>query len=147
MAFTERDLKALETCDSKLRMLFLKVSETFPCQVLYGNRTPAEQFEIFKKGRISVNGVYTVNDKRKIVTYCDGYIKLSEHNYNPSHAVDVAPLPIDWADTERLYYFGGYVMGVAQSMGISITYGGDWNNNTLVKDQTLFDLVHFELRR
>jgi peptidoglycan L-alanyl-D-glutamate endopeptidase CwlK len=59
--------------------------------------------------------------------------------------VDVAPFPIVWTDTKRFYAFGGFVLGVAQGLGIRIRWGGDWNNNRYLNDQQFNDLVHFEL--
>jgi hypothetical protein len=61
-------------------------------------------------------------------------------------AVDVAPYPVDWNDKERFYYFAGFVKGVASSLGISIRWGGDWNSDNNLKNQTFFDLPHFELK-
>ena len=44
------------------------------------------------------------------------------------------------------YYFGGYVLGTAQEMGIDIRWGGDWDGDRSISDQTFDDLVHFERR-
>ena len=67
-------------------------------------------------------------------------------NANPSRAVDVAPYPIDWSDRERFTYFAGFVKGIASQMGIDIIWGGDWDNDTDLKDNGFDDLVHFELK-
>jgi peptidoglycan L-alanyl-D-glutamate endopeptidase CwlK len=86
-----------------------------------------------------------------VVTYKDGVINLSNHNYIPSRAVDVAPYPINWGDTNRIYLFAGYVLATARkllesgAMTKAIRWGGDWNQNTLVNDETFLDLVHFEV--
>ena len=69
-----------------------------------------------------------------------------KHNADPSNAVDVVPYPVDWEDTDRMYYFAGFVKGIAAVMGIPIRWGGDWNDNTEVKDTNFKDLPHFELR-
>ncbi len=69
----------------------------------------------------------------------------SKHNQNPSLAADVAPWPLDWKDKERFYHFAGRVSGIAQMLGIAIRWGGDWNGNNDLKDQTFYDLPHFEL--
>ena len=70
---------------------------------------------------------------------------LSKHNKYPSEAIHVVPYPIDWEDYDRFFYFGGFVKGIAQQMGIGITWGGDWNSNNVFTDQALNDYVHFEL--
>lgn len=134
----------LNTCHHELRNVFFEVIKHFDCTILYGHRTPLEQKELFKRGRKLVNGVWEIENKLEVVTYCDGFDKLSNHNHSPSDAVDAVPYPIDWQDFKRMYYFAGFVKGTAQQMGIKIIWGGDWNNNTDLKDQSFFDLPHFE---
>jgi peptidoglycan L-alanyl-D-glutamate endopeptidase CwlK len=46
----------------------------------------------------------------------------------------------------RWYYFGGYVVGTADEVGIPVRWGGDWNGNRSIDDQSFDDLPHFELR-
>jgi len=60
-------------------------------------------------------------------------------------AVDVAPYPIDWDDLGGFYMFAGYVLRVAETMGIKIRYGGDWDGDRKTTDQRFKDLPHFEL--
>ena len=118
--------------------------------VLYGYRTPAEQFELYEKGRVLVNGVWAISNPRAVVTYLDGYTKKSNHNTIPSIAIDVVPYyayhkHIRYDDTNRMYYFNGYVMGKASTMGIKLRCGADWDRDTEVSDETFIDLPHFEL--
>jgi peptidoglycan L-alanyl-D-glutamate endopeptidase CwlK len=60
----------------------------------------------------------------------------------------VAPYPIDWNDTKRFYHFAGFVLGVAKSskIAIPIRWGGDWDSDNDLNDQTFMDLVHWELK-
>ena len=44
------------------------------------------------------------------------------------------------------YGFGFYVLATGRSMGINIRWGGDWNSDFRINDQTFDDLCHFELR-
>jgi len=46
---------------------------------------------------------------------------------------------------DRFYHFAGYVLGVAEILGIKIRWGGDWNGNFDLKDQNYYDLPHFEV--
>jgi hypothetical protein len=47
---------------------------------------------------------------------------------------------------KRWMHFCGYVKGVADTMGIPIRQGCDWNGNNIFTDQTFNDLPHCELR-
>ena len=126
--FGSRSRKNLETCDEDLQALFSEVIKYFDCTVIQGHRGKEEQNKYFDEGKSKVK-------------YPNG-----RHNASPSNAVDVVPYPIDWEDTDRMYYFAGFVKGVAFKMGIPIRWGGDWNDNTEVKDTNFKDLPHFELR-
>jgi peptidoglycan L-alanyl-D-glutamate endopeptidase CwlK len=68
-----------------------------------------------------------------------------KHNSSPSLAVDIAPYPIVWADTERFVYFAGWIMAIAAQKGTPLRWGGDWNRDTRVKDEKFRDWGHFEL--
>lgn len=75
---------------------------------------------------------------------------LGKHNSNPSHAVDIAPYPIDWSDerkaTERFVLLAGVILCLAAQMNITIRWGGDWNRNNDTRDEKGFrDYPHFEL--
>jgi len=126
--FGRRSRKNLETCNEDLQELFNEVIKYFDCTVIQGHRGKEEQNKHFDEGRSKVK-------------YPNG-----RHNASPSNAADVVPYPIDWKDTDRMYYFAGFVKGIAFKMGIPIRWGGDWNDNTEVKDTNFKDLPHFELR-
>jgi len=126
-AFSSRSKKQLETCDSRLQDLFNEVIKHYDCTILEGHRDEATQNEYYRTGRSKLK-------------YPNG-----KHNTLPSKAVDVAPYPIDWEDMDRFYHFGGFVLGMAASMGIKLRWGGDWDGDKSFKDQTFHDMPHFEL--
>jgi peptidoglycan L-alanyl-D-glutamate endopeptidase CwlK len=109
-------------------MLFYEVINDFDCIVLEGYRNEEAQNRYFEEGKSKLRYPH------------------SKHNKQPSLAVDIAPYPVDWNDRERFYYFAGYVKATAAQMGIPLRWGGDWDSDTFVHDQTFFDLPHFELR-
>ena len=123
--FSQKSKDRLGTCHPELQRLMNRVNSVWPCTIQYGRRTPQEQQELVKSGASK-----TLN---------------SRHVNDPSLAVDVTPDPLDWHDTPRFYYFGGFVLGVAKELGIRIRWGGDWDGDMQVKDQNFNDLVHFEL--
>ena len=125
--FGERSARALETAHPDLQRLFVEVIKHYDCSVLEGHRGQVAQEEAVAKGLSKTH-------------WPD-----SKHNKYPSLAVDVAPYPINWKDTERFYHFAGFVKGVAEMLGIKIRCGCDWDGDTDLHDQTFMDLPHFEL--
>ena len=126
--FGKTSKKRLNTCDGDLIFLFESVVKYFDCSVLEGHRGKKLQNKYFKEGKSKLK-------------FPDG-----NHNKKPSKAVDVVPYPINFSDRERMTYFAGFVKGMASVLGIPIRWGGDWNNNTEVKDNNFDDLPHFELK-
>ena len=126
--FGTRSKSRLHTCDGRLIELFNKVVKEFDCTVIEGHRGKDAQNKAYNKG----------NSKLKFPN--------GKHNKSPSVAVDVAPYPIDWEDRDRFHYFGGYVLGIAKSLGLNIRWGGDWDQDTQTKDNKFDDLVHFEIK-
>ena len=126
-AFSSSSAGRLATCDERLILLFDEVVKEFDCTVLEGHRNEADQNEAYRSGHSQLR-------------WDEG-----NHNKTPSLAVDVAPYPIDWENIPRFIYFGGYVLGMAARMGIPLAWGGDWNSDRDLTNQTLFDYPHFEL--
>jgi len=125
--FSKQSLANLKTCDKRLQKLFNEVIKHFDCSIIGGYRSDSEQEFYFKKGLTKLRG------------------GESKHNLQPSQAVDVCPYPIDWSNHKRYILFAGYVKGIASQMNIKIRWGGDWDSDNIMKDQTFNDLPHFEL--
>jgi peptidoglycan LD-endopeptidase CwlK len=135
--FSKESFSKLSTCHPELQVLFYEVIKSFDCVVLEGYRNEYDQDEAYKNG----------NSKLK---WPNG-----KHNKSPSLAVDVAPyapkIRVNWKDILRFYYFGGYVMGIARRLKDDgkiihdIRWGGDWDCDTEVSDETFRDLVHYEI--
>jgi hypothetical protein len=125
--FGKKSKKQLSTCNKKLQEVFNEVIKTVDCSVLEGHRGENRQNALYKEGKTKVK------------------FPKGRHNHNPSLAVDVVPYPIDWDDRERFHLFAGFVLGVANQMGIPIRWGGDWNQNWEVDDNQFDDFPHFEL--
>lgn len=128
--------RKLATCHEDLQRVFNEVIQHVDCTISEGYRSVERQTFLYSQGRTRPG---------KIITNIDGVNKKGEHNYYPSHAVDATPWPIDYADIEKQYYFGGYVMATADQLGILIRWGGDWDGDEEFEDQKLIDLPHFEV--
>lgn len=139
--FSRRSIERLETCHEDLQDLFKAVVREFDCTIVCGHRTPEEQQEIFASGRTRPG---------PILTHKDGITRKSKHNHFPSLAVDVAPYyptrpHIRWKDAERFAYLAGWVMAYARGLNIKVRWGGDWDRDTEIRDETFMDAPHFEL--
>ena len=134
----------LVTCNDKLINLFRTVIHYHDCSILEGHRSNEKQTKLYNAGK----------SKSKAGE--------SKHNIYPSIAIDVVPYPLpnNWGAIDlklrdkisyqsrelgEFYYFAGLVKGIAISKGIEIRWGGDWNSNNELNDQSFFDLPHFEL--
>lgn len=121
----------LERVHPSLVKLVDEVAKTFSVLVICGERTKTEQDAAYNAGTSQVKWP---NSKHNIVP-----------PENHSRAVDIAPIPLDWNDKERFYYFAGYVKAKAQALGLNLIWGGDFDDDGDLHDQTLYDLVHFEI--
>lgn len=127
--FSRKSLSRLETCHPDLQKICKEAIKHYDFSILEGHRTNERQEELFHEGRTKLKG------------------GESKHNIYPSVAIDLAPYPIDWNDKTRFYHFAGFIKGIANVMGIKLRWGGDWNSNNNFKDQSFFDLPHFELAK
>lgn len=125
--FSKASEEKLNSCHPKLQLLFKTVVITYNCSIIQGFRGKEEQDEDFMSKKSKVQW------------------PNSAHNKFPSHAVDVAPWPIDWSDIKRFYHFAGYVLAASETLGIQVRWGGDWDGDLDFKDQNFNDLVHWEL--
>jgi len=125
--FSKVSKTRLATCDERLQRLFNEVIQHYDMRILCGYRDKVAQTEAYESGASKVPW------------------PKSMHNHHPSLAVDVAPFPIDWENTNRFFYQAGLVEGVARMMGLSIRFGGDWDSDKDFGDQHFNDLPHFEI--
>jgi peptidoglycan L-alanyl-D-glutamate endopeptidase CwlK len=125
--YSNKSKQKLSECDERLQDIFNEVIKHVDCTIVTGFRSKAEQNEKYDMGLTKVKW------------------PRSKHNKSPSIAVDVAPYPINWDDRERFTLFAGFVLGIAAMKGINIRWGGDWDKDFEVKDNSFDDLIHFEI--
>ena len=129
--FGPRSRAQLDTVHPLLQRLFAEVIRYRDCVVLEGYRSPERQEELFAKG---------LTQKRT----------LGKHNRKPAEAVDAMPWfatepHVRWNDTRATYAFGGFVLGVAEKLGVRVRWGADWDADQEYDDHTLVDAPHFEI--
>jgi len=144
-SFSHISKERLNTATYTLQRLFNVVIGFYNNKIIQGWRPIKEQLELYNAGKSKV--------------------KKGKHNTVPSKAVDSGPwIPgrgIPWpklpegykVDSEmaqyikdlcQFYHYGGFVEGVAAAHNIPIRWGGDWDRDHNIADQSFNDLVHFE---
>lgn len=163
-----KSLDRLADAHEQLRRLFLRVGPRFPNTILETKRSLEQQKANVAKGvsktmdsrhldEPHANAVDAAPDPLEwpSIAKVRGSLQelVTELSENPSFGAgggveELLKLVDEYAlDLARWYYFGGYVCGVADEIGVPIRWGGDWNGNRKVDDQSFHDLPHFERRR
>lgn len=124
----------LQTCDPQLRVLVQAVAGHWPCTVVFGSRTEADENIAIETGHSKLKNP---DDSKHVICAARPFAK----------AVDLAPLPLDWKDENRFRVFAGYVLATADTLQIPLTWGGMWRSFPLLNGPgALQDLVHFEMK-
>lgn len=124
--FGKRSKSRLKGVDKRLLKVLDDVIQHFDITVIEGKRTKARQKELFDAGATK-----TMRSKHLI-----------------GLAVDIAPYPVNFNNTERFCYMAGFVMAAALKRGYKIRWGRDWKTEWPRKDKntsSFLDYVHFEL--
>lgn len=129
--FSHRSKSNLQTVDKRLRMLANRAIDIIDFTVLEGRRSKGRQNRLYEKGKSKLQW------------------PESKHNVEDpddlAKAIDVAPYPIDWEQKDEFILLGGIMIALAHEMGIDLRWGGDWDGDNDLYDQSFDDLVHFEL--
>lgn len=137
--FSVRSERALANCDIKLQEVLKAAIRRTDFAVIYGYRTPAEQWELYKQGR-EKKGERWIK-VGATVTNCDGKKVMSKHNRRPSQAVDIAPCGRDgkvmWTNIDAFERLATVVLDEARRLGVRLQWGGLWK----MKDYPHFELV------
>lgn len=121
----------LDRVHPSLVKLVEEVAKYFSLIIICGERSKAEQDEAFNTGHSKVKWPSSKHNIMVPETHCS--------------AIDIAPLPYDMKDLQRLCYFAGFIKAKGQDMGYNIRWGCDWDNDFELKDNTFNDYCHFEL--
>ena len=123
----QRSLDRLSGVNGSLVAVLKKACESMPFDitVLEGVRSYERQQELLKQGAT----------------------KVSVSRHMSGNAIDIAPYPIDWNDTERFKIVAHHMFAAAKELGIVIRWGGNWSrqDETVKPTSSFVDMPHFEL--
>lgn len=123
--------RRLSTCTENVQWLMTVIrDEVADISILDGYRGAYRQNKAFREG----------NSK---VQYPNG-----KHNRKPSQAVDICPHPRP-KDERKLWAALGYIAGraaeIGKRRGLTVRWGGDWDGDGDLTDQSFDDLFHIEV--
>ena len=120
--FSKRSQQNLDTCHDDLKLLLNECIKHIDFSIIGGFRDSKLQNLYYEQGKSKLKFPH------------------SRHNRYPSEAVDLIPYPFTgWNDIGSFGKMAGYIMRVADELGIEIEWGGDW--------KTFKDYPHIELRK
>ena len=122
--FGKKSKERLKGVDNKLIKVLNELIKIMDVTIIEGVRASERQEKLLKQGATKV--------------------KYSKHM--EGKAVDLAPYPIDWDDLDRFFYMGGMIRGIAQQLNVPVRWGGDWDGDGEIKDNSFDDLVHIEIK-
>jgi len=133
--FGARSEANLENVHPELVRLCRRAIEHIDFSVIDGFRTQSEQMQLYADRKSQLNGT----------------TQQSMHQLLPSQAVDLLPYPGNmhgrniWQDKQRFCLFAGQIIGMANALGLTLRWGGDWNSDGSLVDTNFVDMAHFEL--
>lgn len=139
MKFSTTSKDRLSTChDDIQKIMGIAISiSNIDFGIAEGHRSIEKQKEYFDAGKSKIDGV----------------TRKGKHNYTPSMAVDIYPYingKAEW-DNEHLSYLAGIIHAVSEMLYLDgkishrIRWGGNFNMNGIILEQSFDDTPHFEL--
>ena len=119
LGLDQKSKDKLLTCHPDLQILAEEVSKHMDFMIVWGWRNKAEQ----DKAYASNNGVPWPNSKhnKMVKKLIDGKLQMVAE----SRAIDVAPLPLNWKNTDRFCILLGVFKACASILRIPIKLGPD----------------------
>jgi len=119
-----RSLYLLDKAHPDLKRLFIAVAKKINIMIDCTLRGESDQEQAFRDG------------------HSKAHFGQSPHNFVPSLAVDVVPLPTEWSDEQALLNLSIIVMETADEMEIDMTWGGSFPGDYGFKHSG--DLPHYQ---
>lgn len=128
MSFDPGSAHRLSQAHHLLQLLMNEAIKKTPFMILDSQRGRHAQEQAFAQGHSKV------------------HFGNSAHNWSPSVALDVAPLPLDWHNARAFMDLGlGVIMPLAHALHIPIRWGADFNRDGNYTNDSFVDMPHYEL--
>ena len=131
--FGEKSKRELATCCAEINVVANEAIKIFDFAVTEGRRSKAQQNRMYDIGKSHLRWPHSAHN-----------VEVED---DLSDAFDFVPHPVDWNDREQFTLYAGVFVGIAHAKGIRLLWGGDWDNDFDVKDNSFDDLVHLQVIR
>lgn len=128
-SFGAESLKNLEGVDPRLVQVCEAAIQIMDFKVLDGVRTVEEQRINVARGKSQ-----TMNSRH-----------IPSGDPPVGHAVDLAPWPVNWTDTEMFCVLAGVIRAVAYAQCVTLRWGGNWDGDATTRNEHFRDYGHFEI--
>ena len=140
--YSVRSLKKLETCHPGLQRIAAEVLMVTPydISIIHGWRGMAEQNSLEQEGKSTKLFPNSRHNKTDDLSVIDPH--------RMSDAIDFAPYVnggIYWGDTHIFAVVAGCFIAVANDLGYTLRWGGDWDSDGRTTNQKLMDWGHIEI--
>jgi len=130
--FSKRSLKLLSYLDQDVANVLKEAIKVIDFSVIETWRSKADQNKYYDQGRSKLRWPQSKHN-----TKSDRPQKVK--------AVDIIPYPEGWdAPKEKFYFMMGIIKGIAESKGIKLRFGLDWDSDNEFNDQSFNDFPHIE---
>ena len=123
--YGKKSQRVLDSLNEDLAEILTEAIKWVDISLVEGKRSPERQAELLKFCKTK-----TIKSKN-----IDGKAIDFAHYHNG----------IQWDHRENFIYAGGIIKGIACMMGIKVIYGGDWDSDNNLYDNSFDDLCHIEL--
>ena len=93
----------------RLKAILVEAIRLYDFKIICGHRGKLEQDDAFNNNKSQVKW------------------PNSKHNVFPSIAVDLAPYPIDWNNTDEFVFMCGIIEAIAKQQEVELIFGYRWS--------------------
>jgi len=143
---SERSIRVLGELDHRLQRICNIAIQKINFSLIDGVRTDEQQMENFVNGTSKIDGVNDISKHQGKLLNPYGPQFPGKEIY-VSGAFDFIPWPFDggWENTRLFTAYAHYFIGLGDSLGIELRWGGDWDKDFRFRTDAFNDLPHIEL--
>jgi hypothetical protein len=139
---SERSIQVLSELDERLQRVCEVAIRKIDFSLIDGVRTVEQQKALFADGKSKIDGVFTKSKHQPREIYGPVHPDMP----GPSGAFDFIPAPFtQWSDIKLFTAYAYYFIGLGDSLGIELRWGGDWDKDFRWRTDAFNDLPHIEL--